>query len=322
VSEARLDGWVPFRIYWPGPEPAVECCYMGSNGFPDPFFTTTIHLELQRPFNTLFRRHAAMSELARWRELSPGVPPAGFIFHSSRCGSTLITRLLAALPENLVLSEPEPLSALLSPNPLAPQAPDAARVEWLRCVMSALGQRRSGAEQRLFVKFEPTNLSGIALLREAFPGVPWIFLYRDPVEVLVSNLRSPAPFVTPGMLRAPAPGIETSQSDEEYTARALGAVFDLAKAHLPHPQALPVHYRELPDEIWGRIARHFGLAFSAAEIGRLREAATVDAKNPKRRFEPDSESKHREATEPVRSLAAQWMGEAYWHLEALRPQYR
>jgi len=34
------------------------------------------------------------------------------------------------------------------------------------------------------------------------------------VEVLVSNLRSPAPFVTPGMLRAPAPGIETSQSDE------------------------------------------------------------------------------------------------------------
>ena len=52
------------------------------------------------------------------------------------------------------------------------------------------------------------------------------------------------------------------------------------------------------------------------------QAATVDAKNPKRRFEPDSESKHREATEPVRSLAAQWMGEAYWHLEALRPQYR
>jgi hypothetical protein len=322
VSEARLDGWVPFRIYWPGPEPAVECCYMGGSGFPDPFFTTTMSLELQRPFNTLFRRHASMTELAHWRELSPGLAPAGFIFHSSRCGSTLIARLLATLPENLVLSEPEPISALLCPNPSAPPAPDATRVEWLRCVMSALGQRQSGAERRLFVKFDPTDLFGMALLRQAFPGVPWIYVYRDPVEVLVSNLRRPAPFVTPGMLRVPAPGIETSQSEEEYAARALGAVLDLVAAHVPDSQALLVHHRELPGEIWGRIARHFGLAFSGAEIDRLRDAATVDAKKPGRPFQPDSESKNREATESVRDLAERWMGAAYRHLEALRTEYR
>ena len=321
MSETRLDGWVPFRVYWPGPEPAVECCYLGSHGFPDPFFTSTMHLELQTPFNTLFHRHATMSELARWRELSPGVPPAGFIFHSSRCGSTLITRLLAALPENLVLSEPEPLSALLVPNPAAPRAPDAARAEWLRCMMSALGQRPSGVEQRLFVKFEPTDLFALALLRQAFPDVPWIFVYRDPVEVLVSQLRRPAPFVTPGMLRIPAPGIEASQSEEEYSARALGAVFDLAAANLPDPHALLVHYGELPGAIWGRLARHFGMAFSDEEIGRMLDAATVDAKNPKQRFEPDTESKNREATEVVRGLAEQCMEGAYHRLEIARTPY-
>ena len=321
MSETRLDGWVPFRIYWPGPEPAVECCYMGSNGFPDPFFTSTMHLEVQTPFNTLFRRHVTMSELARWSELSPGVAPAGFIFHSSRCGSTLITRLLAALPQNLVLSEPEPLSALLVPNPAVPRAPDAARIAWLRCMMSALGQLRSGVEQRLFVKFEPTGISELALLRQAFPGVPWIFVYREPVEVLVSQLRRPAPFVTLGMLRIPAPGIENSQSEEEYAARALGAVFDLAATNLPDTHALLVHYRELPGAVWGRIASHFGLAFSDDEIGRLRAAATVDAKNPKQRFEPDTESKNREATESIRGLAEQWMGEAYHLLEAARDRY-
>ena len=38
--------------------------------------------------------------------------PSGFIFHMSRCGSTVISQMLAALAEHVVVSEAGPIDAL------------------------------------------------------------------------------------------------------------------------------------------------------------------------------------------------------------------
>ena len=46
-------------------------------------------------------------------ELPPGVPIAGFIFHMSRCGSTLLSQALAAFESNIVVSEAAPLRSIL-----------------------------------------------------------------------------------------------------------------------------------------------------------------------------------------------------------------
>ena len=322
MSEQGLDGWVPFRIFWPGPEPWVEWCYLGSRRFTDPFFATTMHFEVATPFNTLFRRHTPMSELARWRGESPGIEPGGFIFHMSRCGSTLITRLLAASPEHLVLSEPEPLHAMARSHLRAPAAPVEQRIEWLRCLLSALAQPRGGAERRLFVKFDPWDVFMLPLLLQAFPRVPWLFVYRDPVEVLVSNQRGTPIFLSPGMLGAELPDLDPAQAvamdPDEFAARMLGAILRHAVSRFPDPLGMLVNYSELPGAIWGRIGRHFGLDFTDAEIERLRQAAEADAKNPGRKFAPDSESKRREASPHTRALADAWMLEAYTTLEAVR----
>ena len=61
------------------------------------------------------------------------------------------------------------------------------RIEWLRGVVSALGQPRLGTEKHLFIKFDAWKVLDLPLIRRAFPAVPWIFLYRDPVEVLTSQ---------------------------------------------------------------------------------------------------------------------------------------
>ena len=91
----------------------MEWCYLGSNGLRDPFFDYTMGIEVQTPFNTLFRFRTPVEALAEWRTVSPGVAPAGFIFHLSRCGSTLITQMLASLPENVVLSKPGVVDAMI-----------------------------------------------------------------------------------------------------------------------------------------------------------------------------------------------------------------
>jgi hypothetical protein len=318
MSEERYDGWVPFRLYWPGgPEPMVEWCYLGSTAFTDPFLVSTFQNALETPFGTLFRRHTPMSELRRWSEASPGIPPTGFIFHASRCGSTLITQLLAQLPRNLVLSEPEPVDAVVLSQFRAPLATDEHRIEWLRNMVSALGQRRAGGERNLFVKFEPRDIFALPLVRQAFPEVPWLFLYRDPVETLVSNLRSP-----PASLMRVIPQANVDLrgvgDTEEYLAAMLGAILERAVAAFPDPRIMLVNYRQLPDEIWGSIAGHFGISFTAAEIAQLHEAACFDAKRPGQRFTSDSEGKVREASGRARSLTQRWMQQHFASLEALR----
>jgi hypothetical protein len=310
VSEVRYDGWIPCRVYWRGLELMVEWCYLGSTGFRKPFFGDTIQAALQTPFGSVFRRHTPISELCRWRKVSPGAEPTGFVLHGGRCGSTLITRMLAQVERNLVLSEPAPLDTILMTN--RPGRPIAAeeRIEWARAMLSALGQRRSGSERHLFVKLEPRDTFALPVLREAWPGAPWIFVYRDPVEVLVSNLREPAGFLFQIAAGPPEP--------DEKAAAVLGAVMERAVSAFPDPMGLPVNYRELPEAVWKRIARHFRVEFTADEIARFREATGVHAKRPHEKFESDGEEKARAASERVRALAERWMAPHFARLERIR----
>jgi hypothetical protein len=324
MSGLRFDGWVPFRMYWQGGEPGVEWFYMGAKRFSEPFFEATAHFEVQTPFNSLFRFRTPLGALGEWQSVSPGLRPAGFVFHLSRCGSTLITQMLAGLPQSVVLSEAGVLDRMLRSHEHAPEASIAQRVEWLQWLVSALGQRRTGLERRLFIKFDPRNIVDLPLLRLAFPDVPWIFVYRNPVEVMVSNLRAASPLVTRGILGPDFLNFDISlvagMEDDEYAARVLGVIAETAARHAAGAQGKLIEYRQLPDIVWGDLGRHFGLDFTPEDVERLKQVATLDAKHPKRRFESDTEAKKREAGERMRSLAEQWIEPPYAKLEEIRRQ--
>jgi hypothetical protein len=236
----------------------------------------------------------------------------------SRCGSTLISRMLASLPQNLVLSEAAPLDLLARSSVI----PEYLQADWLRAMLSALAQRRTGNECRCFVKFDSASAIALPLIRRAFPDVPWIFVYRDPEEVLISHLRNPAAAMTRGVLTdaplvdAPMEGV-FGMSDAEYAARAIGRLCECAADALDD-RGLLVPYTELPDAVCGAVASHFGLEFSEPEIARMHEVAGYHAKFPRSRFEADGETKRQEVTEEVRAAAACRIEPAYRELERLR----
>lgn len=318
MSGFPFDGWVPFRCHWQGSVPEVEWCYLGPKRFTDPFFETTMQFEVQTPFNSLFRFRTPMAALGEWFERKRGLKATGFIFHLSRCGSTLITQLLASLPRNVVLSEPGVLSAALR----TAAAADDQKGLWMEWLVSALGQPRTGAEQHLFIKFDPVCIMNFSLLRQAFPDVPWIFVYRDPVEVMVSHFRAAAPMMTRGMLGPGCLALDPAQvagmDDEEYGARVLGIILEAAVQQARGGGGMLVHYSQLPELIWGGIGDHFGIAFSVPEIERFQQVATFNAKHPQQRFSPDTEGKKKEATERLRAFADQWVMPHYLALEELR----
>ena len=101
----------------------LDWCRLGGRRFTQPFFDETISACLQRPFNLLFRRLTPIDALLEWQERSPAVPPSGFIFHMSRCGSTLAARMLAASPRNIVLSEADPIDSVLRATCATPPSP-------------------------------------------------------------------------------------------------------------------------------------------------------------------------------------------------------
>jgi hypothetical protein len=238
----------------------------------------------------------------------------------SRCGSTLVSRMLAALPENLVISEAGPLDVLAR----AVSIPEPERAEWLRWMVSALGQKRSGLETRYFIKFDSVTVLALMFIRRVFPSVPWIFLYRNPTEVLVSHLREPSAALSPGVITdvelidKPLSEI-VSMSPEDYAARAIGRICECACLGLQgagiDATGMPVNYAQLPGAVWGDIARHFGVSFTSDEIRQMRGVALFHAKRPRQRFEADEENKLREASDSVRDAAERWVSPYYRELE-------
>jgi hypothetical protein len=318
IGAELLEGWVPIRIDWKASPPEVDWCHLGIERFTDSFFDQTIERRLRDPFALLFRHRTPLDVLADRARRYPGIPPAGFIFHMSRCGSTLIAQMLAALPQTVVISEAEPINAILR----APGIDDDRRIAWLRGMVAALGQPRLGVERHLVIKFDCWNILDIALVRRAFPDVPWVFSYRNPVEVLVSQIAQRASYMIPGLLDTgladAGSALEALTKPEEHCAKVLSSFCRAALDQHRHDPGLLLNYSEMPGAVEARLLGAFGIVASDQDIARIRNATQFNAKNPGMLFEDDTETKHRASSDQIRRMADQWIGPLYADLESCR----
>lgn len=315
------DGWLPIRASWQGAELYVHWAYFGERPLRDPFFEGDVRTCLFAPFNRLFRYVTPIETLAAWLKTRPHLEPSGFIFHMSRCGSTLVSQMLAALPSNIVVSEASPIDTVVQAGRWRPDLGEDRQALWLHSIIGALGQKRSGNEQHYFVKLDCWHTLALPLFRRAFPAVPWVFLYRDPIEVLVSQLRMPGTQMIPGGVGPNLYGIERSYgpgSAEDYYAQVLAKVTEPAVASYSAGGGLLVNYRQLPDALFTAILPHFGVPSGEADRAAMTQAARYDAKSPGFEFAPDSGAKQRVATPVARAAAERWLGDLYRRLEALR----
>lgn len=116
--------------------------------------------------------------------------PSGFIFHISRCGSTLTAKALARLDKNVVVNQGGPLQrgfwAYLSDDWRAEVVASEDNLAMFRNLVLGMARKRGESAQASFVKFISWNVLYLDFILAAFPDVPCLFLYRDPVEVIAS----------------------------------------------------------------------------------------------------------------------------------------
>ncbi len=255
--------------------------------FSTPFFAD--ELALQAPE----QRQACITGLEQLQHLRPAVAPSAFIFHTSRCGSTLLTQILATLPQCIAISEAPIIDACLRAPPAA--LDDAARLVLLRQMILALGQRRHD-EAACIIKLDCWHLPHLPLLRAAFPHTPCWFLYREPQAILASHQRQRGPQMVPGMifpaqLHEQVGGPVLAPGDlDGYCIQVLALLFQTALTLTQSDQgALQLlHYRQLPEVLWQQFLPQLGITPSPAQLSAMQARAGFHAKRQSSPFVGDA----------------------------------
>ena len=310
---ATLRGWTPVWVRARGGEPSVDWALV-DGPFRESFFEQTADRAMRHPFNAAFARRTPLSVLEGFSEKVPSIEPAGFVFHMSRSGSTLIARMLAQLADTIVLSEAQPLDAVLRLR--ARGVDDDTLATLLRGVVSALAQPRYG-ERRLFVKFHAWHVLALPLIARAFPDTPWVFAFREPGAVLRSQSRIAGAELDPALTPPAVLGLDGAEiariGADEYGARVIGALCDAALGHAQRGRSAFVDYDTLPTIVLSKLASFFGVDPCEEEAHRMRAIAQLDAKNTSRTFHQRSDGP---LSDDLAHLAARFLDPPYAALRA------
>ncbi|GAB4121616.1 MAG: hypothetical protein Kow00104_05150 [Rhodothalassiaceae bacterium] len=234
-----------------------------------------------------------------------GLEPSAFIFHISRCGSTLLAKALARLDSNIVINQGSALQrgfwAALTDDFRRPLAPTPEALAAFRHILLAMARRRRESNRTAIVKFVSWNTLYIDFIRKAFPEVPCLFLYRDPVEVIASVIQRPTPALVAkgGRLASVLLGefadAGKDMSDIAYLAACTANYFRAALAAADDGLGL-LNYRDIRPENFAEILdRGLGIRPEAGELETMREQFRFHSKDDgdARPFQSDSLEKSR-----------------------------
>jgi hypothetical protein len=313
--------WLVTRVIsLPDGQIVVDWAHFGGMRLDDPFYDISVQRALCRPFNRLWRYRMTLADFLAAAPAEGFCRPGGLVFHMSRCGSTLVAQMLASVNRYVVLSEAGPLDAIVQLPRVLPDMSEDDHARYLAAMVAALGRRRSDDAETAIFKLDCWHALSLPLFRRAFPDVPWIFLYREPVEVMVSHLRQRGVQTVPGLLDPGIFGIEAGSDmrGETYCALILDRICAAVIAHFDLGGGLLVNYDALPDALIAAILPHFGIEAHASEQVAMLAATQRDSKRPTETFSYDKLAKQSAANDAVRAAVEQGLASRYAALEYLR----
>ncbi|MFC3096382.1 hypothetical protein [Alteraurantiacibacter palmitatis] len=260
------------------------------------------------------------------RILPDSIAPSGFMFHISRCGSTLTGKALARTPRHLVINQGGPLQrgfwATLTRDFTQGLEPSTENLAAFRNLTLAMMRRRLPEQQFSFMKFISWNTLYLDFALRAFPGVPALFLYRDPVEVIASVLKE-----TSAVLWAkgrPQAGFladcdwrdTAAMGDVEYLARCFAHYLRVAEA--AQGPVAHVNYRNInPPNFPAMLEKGLRFTASADELALMLEQFQFHSKDDSdsKAFKADSAAKQAAISDADKGLVARFCADPMARLD-------
>jgi hypothetical protein len=263
----------------------------------------------------------------------------GAVFHESRCGSTLVANLLSAVEpaQHRVYSESSPpLQALYQ----------VCGADYARCSMATaaavlqdviylMSRTDDMNEDRVFFKIQSAGSRNLPVFTKAFPNTPYLFVYREPVQVIMSHLkqgirhancvrdRKAPPVSVQDVVLKYTPHLHAARLEpEHYCAAHLASITETIVQHLTIATGQTVNYADLTPTLYQSVLPRWLHVpqLSEAQLQRLTAVASVYSKNRgghrvQGEFQSDSAQKEETASAAVRSAANLYLYPSYVKLE-------
>jgi hypothetical protein len=313
VNHLHTKNFIPIDIDTRKQPVRVKWLDIGKDAFDQNSFDESVQHCLSKSNSNIVE--TPLTELLIISDVVDRVKPTGFIYHMSRCGSTLLANMFRQLDKNIVHYEPLLPFKILE---LLNRDNEEYVFEVLKGAIDILGRKRFGNEENMVVKFSSGTTYFLPAILKVFPKVPRIYMYRDPVEVLVSNLENAA---QPWIYDYHLTGQSKSQMLEdnsplENCAYALAAKSE-AFLRTYDDKCLIVEYEQIGRALLERVICHFNMSFSSAEVDEMMKAMDYYSKGKGEKFASDKDKKQRQASPKVRSVAERILGPVHENLKRL-----
>jgi hypothetical protein len=197
--------------------------------------------------------------------------PTGFIFHAGRCGSTLLAKSLARSRQNLIFGEAQPHNQIWKVK----SEGGGPGVDLYRSLAIAMGRKRRESYRSHIIKFTSFNIVQFAFIRAAFPGVPALFLFREPGALMDSYYRAQPRWM----------GKDLGEGMQWLSTEAAVESFFRAALSVRDSDFRSLDYVDLTPQSLPAILRHFHIEATDEEFRLMSAEFAWDAKSgpaPKR----------------------------------------
>jgi len=253
--------------------------------------------------------------------------PAGFVFHMSKCGSTLMSKVLDQPEKQMIIKEATPLHEnlwqYLTNDWQEPVAPTAENLRLIRNLIQLLGRPRLAGQQSYYVRFRSWGIAFVEIIQQAFPETPSLFMYRDPVKVMASILNKPTTGL-PRLNDSGAAAFITGQSQQALSEMDALHYFtsfykqylylSLTKMNNNHY----LNYRQMNKQNIDQILRiGYGYTATKSDLSLMQAQFDTYSKDDTGtvRFVSDSKEKQKQVTPQMRVAAEEYLLDIYQQLE-------
>jgi len=261
-------------------EPITICEVIDVKAFDFPFFNEGV-IKLRNQSSA--RKKYKLKEIGNLDE-DKLLEVKGFIFHTSHCGSTLLSRMLNESPRIRVVSETEAINGLLLAY-LLNELPEEEIFEQLKSIINAYRQP-IGQEQYLIFKLASWNIFMANFFQQLHPSAKWIYIDRKTEEVVKSLKKSDGGME--GWFHHPVDILRRHFLDKDYNGtNKEDYLFHLVEQHrkqankFKNENLLLINYPEFLNQFTEKILPHFNLKYSEQEIESVKKLMAFNSKSDK-----------------------------------------
>src|SRR6202012_4903817 len=148
--------------------------------------------------------------------------------------------------------------------------------------------KKTGKETRLFIKTDSWHLFFYKQLRQLYPSVPFILIYRCPGEVFSSHKKTPGMQAVPGLIEPQIFGFkpeELAYDLDTYLANVLERYLQqYVEITATDNNCLLLNYNEGPMQMIKKIGLFTNISFSREALHNMEERSRYHSKRPDEPF--------------------------------------